>query len=464
MTAATISPIEYHLGALDRDACGAFVADLWSRRGYDTAREGEVVVATGGGETIVIYPAIDSRFGRTSMPDRTVGVAVAPTHSRSARALRERDGCRVLDAADLRELLWYAVDREARRQLCVSHFGAPPDELSMPAWRYLHGRTRRTRILAAIVTVALVALVGITAVTLVAGLGASDLPVIGDGGDDSLQAERSTEDPQSAAVGGENETTEGTGPTGTPVPSQLSSRMPSGVSSAGIANRTALAAAHERAVTNRSYTLVASVSRQPETQNENEVRRIVEFAVEGNRYVSTTTIEQGDSRFTARERFYDGETVYIADFHGLNTTYRRDEDRDGGGPSPFELRREVVGQYLAVDGTNMTGQVSREGRTHYRLVGNGRQGNVDVAQNYTVVALVDSRGFVRRVASEYTLAVDTRRYAVDAQLRYRDLGEVTVGPPDWYEQRFASADTDGYNFVSIFDPAGGRNRSRAYSR
>jgi hypothetical protein len=36
--------------------------------------------------------------------------------------------------------------------------------------------------------------------------------------------------------------------------------------------------------------------------------------------------------------------------------------------------------------------------------------------------------------------------------------------PRWRSDGPASAHTDGYNFVSIFDPAGGRNCSWAYSR
>jgi hypothetical protein len=51
---------------------------------------------------------------------------VAPGTSRSGRAVRERDDPRVLDAADLRELLWYAVDRETRQDLCGTHLGGPP--------------------------------------------------------------------------------------------------------------------------------------------------------------------------------------------------------------------------------------------------------------------------------------------------------------------------------------------------
>jgi hypothetical protein len=64
-----------------------------------------------------------------------------------------------------------------------------------------------------------------------------------------------------------------------------------------------------------------------------------------------------------------------------------------------------------------------------------------------------SEGESQRIARELLSEPHIRGHRISVRQVYAPV-----------EERGEDPDTDGYNFVSIFDPAGGRNRSRDYSR
>jgi len=90
--------LEYHLRHLDEEDLAALVADLYAARGYGTTREGGLVRATTGGETLRVW--VPQAAG-TAQPDPPVDAVVT------------LDG-RARDHADARQLRRGGPGRDAR--------------------------------------------------------------------------------------------------------------------------------------------------------------------------------------------------------------------------------------------------------------------------------------------------------------------------------------------------------------
>ncbi|MFC6988927.1 hypothetical protein ACFQJD_09770 [Haloplanus sp. GCM10025708] len=92
----------------------------------------------------------------------------------------------------------------------------------------------------------------------------------------------------------------------------------------------------------------------------------------------------------------------------------------------------------------MTEQVERRGHRVFRVVGRGQPTGFDVyrVENYTVVAHVDSRGFVRNLTARYLRRTDDGPIRVVVEVTYGRVGTTTVTSPPWYEREFGN-ETDG---------------------
>jgi hypothetical protein len=432
--------VEHHIRRLGGEALAALVADLWAVRGYETTREGGVVTARHGSETVRIeVPAA----GRTT-GDGPADVVVAVDG-------RPREDVCVVDAADLRERLTYAVDGAVARDLCERHLGAPPSDLRPPPLVRVRRRAERLSERSALAAIALVLLLGVGVVgagALVfppgASAGASDeavpagtpTPVVGSTGPAAVSAAPppgtpGSDDPQF--------------PSGVDVPLPFPSSadtLPPGVRGGSLVDPTALATAHERAMANRSHTVWLDRYRpRGSDPNRTRIQRDIDVATDGERYLITTEeeTESGGAELLGSV-YFNGAIPYGAVWDEANASYGRVfsiDPRRELASSPDRIRETVVERYLTTPTANVTGRTDWDGKTAYRIVGHGQpDGNAfGTVRNYTVVAVVDARGFVRDLTAEYTRRSGGRTYRVRHEVTYGRIGTTAVEPPTWYERR-----------------------------
>ncbi|MFB6304437.1 MAG: hypothetical protein ABEH47_04675, partial [Haloferacaceae archaeon] len=407
MNRSAAARVERHLRRLDADACAALVADLWAARGFDVRREGRRVTATRRGTTTAVHVATGVRAG--GVPGGRVDVVVAPDGGRAGRRLAEATGADLLDAADLRRTLRYAVDAATAADLCVRHLGARPADLRPPLGERLRNRTRvgSGSAMPALVAVVLLVLAG----------GAFAVPHVGTAGDAATPAGDGTGATEAGAAGAN-----GSGAASVP-----------GLSAERIADVDALAAAHERGLEGRSYTLRYDYRGPPDWGvGRGSIHRHTEATVDGERFFLSTTVEADGVRVDGKSVYHDGEGWYVAG--GPDDDYRYIPE-SGGAPSvesdPSELRRILVYRYLSTPSTTVVGPVVRDGETLYRVEGHGRPEGMPYvdALDYSVRAHVDRSGVVRSLTATYALETDGGRTTVTVSVRHERLGETTVTPP-----------------------------------
>lgn len=426
--------VERHLRRLDAAACRALVADLWAARGFETRTDGDAVVATRRGESRVLYPLPNPRIGSPSRPDRPVDVVVAPRGSRAAERIAADHGARVVDAAGLRDALLYGTDRETAATLCERHLGARPADLRPPL------RTRVRERAAAVSSAEATALVGVLAVLLVGGLvgagatGPAAAPATAGGAGGGAAPDGATDVGEAEAA--KTPTARPSWPSGP--------RAVPGLDDDGIQDLFVLAAAHDRALRNRSYTLwVDYHGARGSGPNATRTHRDTDVAVEGDRYLAVTSVGESDGvdggdREVVGVVFHDGTGQYVASSLDRNASYRRVE----GGGLPFDptdptaTRRTLVRRYLSTPETTVSGRAERDGRIYYRVVGRGQPIGLDRqgVHNYTVVALVGPEGLVIDLTATYTIDVG-QNVSVRREWTYGRIGATSVDPPAWYAWR-----------------------------
>jgi hypothetical protein len=215
-----------------------------------------------------------------------------------------------------------------------------------------------------------------------------------------------------------------------------------GVSRTGVTNLTALAAAHDRALGDRSYTLWLDSYRPANgVPTEPRRQRDTDIAVAGDRYVATESVEpvegNGDRRL-AREVYYDGADWYVNNRFTADPMIRwvdGSEAETPVQPDPRSLRTSLVTRYLATPTTAVTGHTHRGDTVWYRLEGAGTPPGFGAAEvhNYTVVASVDERGFVREATVEFTVVTTMGSYRLRFEWTYGRLGATTVTTPAWVD-------------------------------
>ena len=449
--------VEAHLARLDARACRAFVADLWGARGFETRVEGDVVVATRHGASLALFPAVGGRLRPPSPPSRAIDVVVAPRGGDATAALAESHDARLLTAADLREMLRYAVDSGEATSLCERHLGAPPSALRLPPRARVRARVERVRAseprLAVTAVVALLALAAATGGFIGADPSAAGIFAGNDGND-----------PADDASDGGAVPTDDRADVGTATPDSRTSTTVDdadedvgslstvpGVDSEGVTNLTALATAHDRALGDRPYTLWIDTYR-PLGGNPNASRgqQDTDIAVEGDRYLVHEHLNGPNGQRRLGAIYYDGTDWYVDDrstgrpaIRWINGTAADFSVQ----PDPRSLRETLVTRYLDTPVTDVTERVRTRDSTRYRLEGAGRPPGfaVDRVFNYSFVATVDDRGFVREATVGYTVATPDGRYRLRFEWTYGRLGTTTVSPPAWIEQARPETDSVSTN-------------------
>lgn len=429
MSRSETDPIDYHLRRLDGDALAAFVADLWAARGYETAREGDVVVAAHGEGAVHIR--IPRAGGRATADP--ADVVIAPGGG-------DYGDARVVDAAALREMLAYAVDRGVAQELCERHLGAPPAELRPGplarakghSGRLLGGETPALLLATFAVVFALGAVAWFGAFPL--SVGADTAPATG-----QLTA---PETPELVASEGGQETWEerAESRSGEEAFPSSSTTPPPGVNESAVTDLDALARAHERALADRSHTVWIDRDGPANlSANGSRIGREINMAVEGDRYLITTTAESNTSQRLGAV-YHDGTVPYAALWNETAERYDRVfqiDPRHDLSPTPETVRKTVVEHYLSTSRTRVTGRAALDGSTAYRVVGRGAPNSsaFESVEYYRVVALVDARGFVHDITVEYLETSDDDAYWVREEVTYGRIGSTTVETPRWYERQ-----------------------------
>lgn len=437
MTVPDTTTVEAQLARLDTETLGSLVADAWAARGFETERDGDVIVATRDGATATLW-VVGGRRRRwrrgVTLPEREVDVVVAPGAGERVQAAARGRDARFVDATGLWELLWYGVDRPTATAICERYLGAPPESLRPPLT--VRARRRLDAVERPGTGTTFVAVVVVLATLLVAaGVGPSSILPSETGGDlDSFGAATGLDETPGRV---------GTAPFVTTAESTVGRSNASNVSAVpglttdGIGDLTALASAHERAVANRSYTLWLDVY-EPQEDDPTGPReqRDIDITVEGDRYFVVTEIEVDGNRTRVGSVYHEGETWFVREPDGADETggaWRRvaAEDAAAFGPNPFVLGRTGVSQFLSTPESTVTGTVEEGDRTLYRVVGRGPPEGPFSGQmtNYTAVALVDPTGLVVDLTVDYTVATSGQPYRVRLEWTYGRLGETTVDAP-----------------------------------
>lgn len=379
-----LAAVERRLRGLDGAARTALAADVFAARGFETRVEGGVVVAQRG----------DRR--------RRVRVDGAAT-----------DGRR-LDTAALAEMLYYGVDRAERDRLCERHLGAAPAGLDTRRGRLADRVSAGHLVVAALFVCALAA----TAVAVGGSLGVDG--TAGRTGEGTGTGPSAAVDPVTppAATG-----------------SGVSEPFPPGLGPSGVTNATALAAAHDRALGDRSYTLWVDLARPRDGEAGAErVRWDMDFAVAADgRYRLEQTLRRDEGWESAKGGpdqtiVHDGRARFV-----VTRTNGTVEYTEAGGrtvaPDPAILRRTLVTRYLRT----AEASVERTDDGDYVLTGRGRPSVLprQGTTNYSVRAVVRQDGLVERLGVRGTLA--DADDAVSFDVTYARVGATTVELPERFE-------------------------------
>jgi len=447
-----VAVLAHHVRGLDTDARAALVADLWGARGFETSPEGHEVIATGRGGTLRI--GVDGAV--TS--DDPADIVISTVDERASPGVAA--DVRVVDAAGLARMLRYTVDRSTAAALCERHLGAPPEELRPPTRNRLRARLRGLRaatvgpIDAAEAPVAPASFLGVVLVLLVVGA-AAGVALTGTSGTPSASVDGNVDPvsvPESTPVGGavvEPSTPVRAATTTAGAGSRNASVVP-GLTEDGIADLSALAAAHARSLLGGSYTLWMDTYRPPTGEPDGaRTQYDTDVAVASERFLVRENVGDDDRR-RLRTLFHDGEDWYVAnESNGTYERIARREQTPPSSPNPDSIALGLVANYLSTPETDVEGPVAggsgrgTDGPTRYRLVGRGTPPTMDAdaVRNYTAVALVGRDGLVRDLEVTYTRVTGTGRYRVRKEWTYGYLGETTVTPPAWYVERFVGNGT-----------------------
>lgn len=219
---------------------------------------------------------------------------------------------------------------------------------------------------------------------------------------------------------------------------------PPGLSESGVTDAAALAAAHEAALVDRSYTY------------DREVRIVAENGTELGRWHQRAQVGADRAEFnysqTGEGVSVSGRTVESVRVYanGSVTLWDEDPESDDGG----EFRREsgpgfaettfsndrLLADVLNASETSVEA-VERDGRTWYRVEAadeggtyayDGPNGTVEVeATNVTATALVAPSGLVRNLTYEFDFVRGETSGRRTMEIRYSELGATAVEVPAW---------------------------------
>jgi hypothetical protein len=400
---------------LNSESLVAFVADLWSARGFETERDGAVITAHRGEETRVVY-VLEGRAGPPSGETaRSVDVVVAAGRPRTGETLAAELNAQFIDAAGLIEMLRYAVERDVAADLCERHFGAVPGALTLP----LRNQVRRAAEKIEIETVVIVLL---AVVVVVVGAGAV-VGLVGPGFAGGGTSDEVAVTPGTVtSPGGDGPRTvtvnAGSSPTGTSVSTPA---VVPGVSETGISNASQLAQAHAATVSGTSSYTIWFDYYAPENGSAERVQYDVDVRVDGEQAFVRTNREPGNgTRSLLGIIYFDGTDRYRAEAGGEFT--RLDNGTPTATPRKVRFLRpaRMVRLYLATPESTVSAAGSDESGERYRLEGTGRPAGLPkTVTEYEMTAVVDKRGFVWMFEAEFSIPRDSNADDVSTRKRVR---------------------------------------------
>jgi hypothetical protein len=467
------------LRGLDSEQLTAFVAAVYEARGWATERDGDDVLVRPGGERDWRRLAVDPADFRSVDADRVV----VPTLADEPNA----DADRLLDAADILELLRYAVDDDARTRLFREFFDREPTAFEGSNGRPSQSEAIESSTAAAsasapppssavdavdrdddapdavdrdddapvadpsrrfgrrlAVAVAVLLVVGGVAVA----VGPTLVPSSGDGDDPDAAVGGNASTATPTATAGPTDD-DGDEPPPTADTVAVDGPLPPGVGPSGIENASALVAAHEAALDGRSYRLSVvarefvggrptAVARERTVvegpaRYRSDVRVIGTFRQEPRAIGTVSTYANGTTRFVRLTADTDADGT-------IRFTERGNESGAAEGPGwrsvaadpavdPFANRTAThLRAVLDVDDAAIVGSFERDGTTYVWIDLRRRPpGGTDAIDS----VLVDEHGLVREVRHEYAyLPAEASTVRTVTTVRIYPAN-VTASPPSW---------------------------------
>lgn len=433
------------LSASDRSA---FVAALWTARGWETTVSNGIIVAERDGERRRIRAVDPGRFGTPEMAG--IGTLVTARDRERVREAAASAGVEYVSPADLRNLLLYGIKRETATELYEKWFDRPlrrtaPDTGSDNAGEATgSGLSAAVPFIAenrrALSALALVVLVGVAVAS----------PALIDG-----------TAPQSP-VAGEQEAPSGSATVAdvnlSPSPTE-SSRFPPGMTAAGVVNASTLTAAHVDGVRNRSR-----------VRSLNATGPWNAAFMGGAKQRNVTASIQNETQYRAESLSIvtvENQTMEISSYATGGSLYQRVVYPDGIEYSPYgsidyyqypiednpATQYDEVETYLdlffeGAESTVVTCAIDYETDCPtYRLeVTGGPPAAVSAsAEEYRALAIVSDTGVINTIRVTYTVPnADGDRVRASFALDYR-FGQVEISPPAWLPQQWGGNETTTAN-------------------
>ena len=430
-----VSPARFEalFRGLSPDERTAFVAGLWTERGWETAIDEAIITARQDDNIVRIKVANPGRF-RTPALDEVDVLVVASDRDR-ARAAAEAADVAYLTAGDIRERLLYGLSRPAAATLFERTFEQPldlPHEPSAPLRERLRnagsklsaaGERVDSRLFLAFALVAVVVGSAVVGPALMPTQEAA--PVVVQNGSGT---------PGDVGAVGERTAT----PTASPIEE---SGPPPGLGEEAVVDYVALAQGHADAVVEDSRTLRISAEGPPSApfmdgRTAWNLTARVEYA-QRYRYEVRYRFppEENVSGPVEVSRYADGQQGFRRYTVGNETSYRRyGLNQVGTGGSYTAAGLEYLIVFLNGDDSSVrcVATLSGGGCFAYRVVVTGAPESFpDEAADYQAVAVVQDNHVLSSLRVRYTLPIDGERVPVTFRLSYDDLGRTTADPPDW---------------------------------
>lgn len=232
-----------------------------------------------------------------------------------------------------------------------------------------------------------------------------------------------------------------------------------GLSGGGVRDVNRLAEAHTNAIEGESY-VWRSVRRADSLPNVSGREHVVRqnLTVESERryqyYTNRRDLNErgGERLLNDVSEFADGETVYrrFVPFSQQEFTHARQPAE----AASVRYESEMVGpvrRYLAVPNATVA-EARVDGEPYYRVDAEREMvPGFTRGRNFSATALVSPSGFVRAMNVSYAVDRSGRTVAVEYSFRYERRDDVSVDRPDWIDEQWPAAASEGNRRVTDSD-------------
>lgn len=244
--------------------------------------------------------------------------------------------------------------------------------------------------------------------------------------------------------------------TGVPTEAPTPTGIAPGLTGDGVRDVNRLAEGHTNAIEGERY-VWRSVRRTDSLPNVSGQEHVVRqnLSVESERryrfYTNRRDLNQrGDERLLNDvTEFADGQTVYrrFVPFSQQEFTYARQPAEAASVRYESEMAGPVR-RYLAVP--NATVEETRvQTRPYYRIIAERETTpGFTRGRNFSATALVSPEGFVRSMNVSYVVDRAARTVTVEYSFRYERGDDVSVERPDWIDDQWPAAATEGERRLS----------------